>query len=112
LNTGAPITPAPPGESPVIPGWADGLERWLRFPIRRSTVREPYYIRSQKPPDADSDYWQTHITGPFIEMVHLGDSQRCGPETVKLLNLAYTAGTRNPECAETPVQRKTETGEV
>jgi hypothetical protein len=105
------LAPAPP----ELPGALVGeFMRFQNYPAKRSAVKEPYYVARQEPPDARSDYWRTYIHGPFIDTIHLGDTQQCGPTTVKLLNLAYSAGTRNPEspCAETPVQRKTEAGEV
>ena len=37
-----------------------------------------------------------HIVGPFIDTYLIGTSERCGPEHVKALNLAYRAGQRNP----------------
>ncbi len=79
----------------TVEGRASGTLKVQSFPTRPKRGTEPYYIGWQQPPDETSEYWRTLITGPFIETIHLGDSQRCGPETVKLLNLAYTAGIRN-----------------
>jgi hypothetical protein len=64
--------------------------------LRQTTAAdEPYYIGRQEPPTPECALWLTAIIGPFISVNHYGTTQRCGPDTVKLLNLAYTAGRRN-----------------
>jgi hypothetical protein len=55
---------------------------------------EPY---TGRPSPATYGPFCYHITGPFIDVIHVGQLESCGPETVQMLNLAYRAGQRNPE---------------
>lgn len=61
---------------------------------------EPVYkLKHHDPPVTEisvpnNGLWVSVIKGPFIHTVHLGTHQKCGPDTVKLLNLAYAAGFR------------------
>jgi hypothetical protein len=48
-------------------------------------------------PDVGCPQFFYEIKGPFISTVHVGTTERCGPETVRMLNLAYKAGRRAAE---------------
>jgi hypothetical protein len=48
-------------------------------------------------PDVGYPEFFYEIEGPFISVVHVGTTERCGPETVRMLNLAYKAGMRAAE---------------
>lgn len=52
------------------------------------------HLKSDPPVDWPEYFYE--INGPFISTVQVGTSERCGPETVRMLNLAYRAGQRHP----------------
>ena len=60
--------------------------------------RQEPYTGFRVPPTYGEFCYQ--IQGPFINVIHVGTKESCGPETVRMLNLAYLAGQRNSEPAK------------